>query len=657
MTHALLTDLAWLPAPPLDFKARVRELSPETPDLGQRLRQLATHTLDLNQLTRLAKRVRELRTERASLSPLAPLRLGLLSNATTQLVGPALEASAARHGLDLEVIEAPFDQVMQTALDPGSAFQRARPDVVLLALDLRGVSLVSDPASLDPGHAHDVVLGALDELDTIRSGIRAGCGAPCIVQTLARPPEAEFGHLDLRTAGTRRQLVEAWNRSLCERLHKSGDLVLDVAAIAESVGLAEWHDPVQWHLAKLPFAQRYVPLYADHVARVLAAMRGRSRRCLVLDLDNTLWGGVVADDGLDNLVLGQGDPTGEAFLSVQETALALRARGIVLAVCSKNSDANAILPFREHPDMRLREQHISVFQANFEDKASNLKAIADALDLGVDSLVLLDDNPAERAQVRAALPEVGVPELPPDPAYYARTLLAAGYFETTSFSDEDRERAQMYEANARRVAVRERVADLESYLTSLEMEIDFRPFDEVGRERIAQLVNKSNQFNLTTRRRSPSEIEQLERDRRYATWQIRLRDRFGDNGMISVVVCDTRPTGVARAADAPAWSIDTWLMSCRVLGRRVEEAVLAELVRAAQEQHARRLLGVYVPTERNLLVEDHYSKLGFRELKRDPATGATTWSLDLADYVPIRLPMRVAYAGVPSSELARNVDE
>ena len=435
-------------------------------------------------------------------------------------------------------------------------------------------------------------------------------------------------------AGTRRALVDAFNRELARSLAGSDDVLLDVAGLAEVVGLAEWHDPVQWNLAKLPFSQERVPLYAEHVARLLAAQRGKSRRCLVLDLDNTVWGGVVADDGVEGLRLGPGDTAGEAFAEVQRAALELRERGVVLAVCSKNADATARGPFQQHPEMLLRESHIAVFQANFEDKASNLKAIAQALSLGTDALVLLDDNPAERAQVRAALPEVAVPELPDDPAYYARALWAAGYFEAQAFSDEDRQRAQMYQANAERVVVRERIADLGAYLESLAMAITFAPFDAVGRERIAQLVHKSNQFNLTTRRYTSAEIRGFEEDPSCFTLQVRLSDRFGDNGMISVIVCR------ARGAE---WEIDTWLMSCRVLGRRVEEAVLAEIARHARGAGAERLCGRFVPTGRNDLVRDHYAKLGFTPASGGdpPGAGETRWVLELADYRAPALPMQV----------------
>jgi FkbH-like protein len=421
-------------------------------------------------------------------------------------------------------------------------------------------------------------------------------------------------------------------------------VLFDVAALAELVGLANWHSPAEWNLAKLPFSGTYLPLYADHVGRILGAMLGKSRRCLVLDLDNTLWGGVIGDDGVEGLRIAQGDPVGEAFLTVQRAALLLRERGVILAVASKNSDETARQAFRTHPEMLLREQHLAVFQANWSDKATNLKAIAEQLSLGLDSLVLLDDNPAERELIRQMLPAVAVPELPADPALYARVLCAAGYFEAVAFSGEDRARADFYRDNARRATLQKQAADLSAYLESLGMKITFRPFDEVGRSRIVQLINKSNQFNLTTRRYSEAEVAAAGRDPDCFTLQVRLADIFGDNGMISVVICRRRSS---------AWHIDTWLMSCRVLGRQVERMVLREMLHHAARHGIAKLIGVYRPTERNKLVEDHYAKLGFTRVAHHD-DGSTEWELSTDGEVP-SAPMvveRAEFAGVDSETVA-----
>lgn len=342
---------------------------------------------------------------------------------------------------------------------------------------------------------------------------------------------------------------------------------------------------------------------------------------------------MIGDDGMEGILIGNGDATGEAHLSVQQVALGLRDRGVVLAVSSKNEDATARKPFREHPDMLLREEHIAVFQANWSDKASNIKAIAETLSLGLESMVFLDDNPAERLQVRTELPDVAVPELPSDPALFGRTLLAAGYFEAIAFSEEDRKRAAFYQQNAQRAELLNQ-SDMEGYLRSLNMEITFAPFDATGRVRIAQLISKSNQFNLTTKRYGELDVKQLEGDENIFTRQIRLADTFGDNGMISVIVCRILQE---------AWEIDTWLMSCRVLSRCVEEAVLQDIISNARKAGASKLIGTYIPTARNILVKEHYKKLGFTKIA-DDENGKEAWELDITKAERMPVPMTVKYA-------------
>jgi FkbH-like protein len=633
MSRSIFADLRWLPPPPSDFARQCQGAGQSGGEAGRLFRQLAGHALDENGLNRLARAIDRARADGVSLAPLAPLRLGLLSNATTHFLVPALVATAARHGLALECIEAPYGQAMQQALAADSGLHRAQPEAVLVAIDHHGLPLRTVPGDGDAATA--VVAACLDQLDAIRAGVHAHSPAVCLMQTVARPVETLFGSFDFALAGTPRQLIEAINRGLAERLRGGPDILFDVAGLAETVGLADWHDPTLWNMAKVPFANTFLPLYADHVCRLLAALKGKSRRCLALDLDNTLWSGVIGDDGLQGIVIGQGDPTGEAYLAVQQMALALRQRGVVLAVSSKNDDATARSPFRQHPEMLLKEEHFAVFQANWDDKATNIEAIAAELSLGIDAMAFLDDNPVERGLVRELLPAVAIAELPDDPALYARTLLAAGYFEAIAFSAEDRLRSEFYQDNARRVALQKKAGDIDAYLASLAMVITFQPFDDTGRARIAQLVAKSNQFNLTTKRYTEAQIGEMEGEPSTFTLQVRLADCFGDNGMISVVIC--------RRIDG-TWEIDTWLMSCRVLGRKVERAVLQELARHGRSSGVRRLVGIYRPTERNRMVEDHYAKLGFALAERR-ADGMTVWTLDLDHIAELPLPMEVSRYG------------
>jgi len=627
---SLYADLSWLPRPPADFSARCRCALDLPEKAGEQIRALASYALDQNQLVRLTKLIARAREAGHSLAPLTPYRLGFISNSTSDFLVAALVASAARYGIALDCVAGAYDQAIQESLNPDSAVHRSKPNAVLIALDWRGLPLHSSPGRSEEANA--TVGATLDYLNLIRNGIQQNTPALCIFQNLAAPPETLFGSLDRAIPGSPRNVLDRVNQAIAEMVGTTGGALVDVAGLAETVGLANWHSPAEWNLGKLPFSQSFIPLYADHVCRLLAAHRGKSRRGLILDLDNTLWGGVIGDDGLKGIKIAQGDAVGEAHLELQRYALTLRNRGIVLAVCSKNEDESARAPFRHHPEMLLREEHFAVFQANWSDKATNIEAIASELKLGLESFVFVDDNPFERELVRKTLPQVAVPELPADPALYARTLSAAGYFEASAFLEEDLKRASYYDSNARRASLQKEVGDLKQYLASLKMEIVFQPFDETGRARIAQLINKSNQFNLTTRRYSEGEVARLEADPSCFAMQVRLTDTFGDNGMISVVIC--------RPAAKEDWEIDTWLMSCRVLGRGVESMVLRELVHHARRRNIQKLIGTYRPTDRNKLVEQHYPKLGFA-LVEQLSDGSTTWYLDVASTDIEAAPMTV----------------
>jgi FkbH-like protein len=592
---------------------------------GEALQRLAGHALSAGQAAALSRAIGKCQAAGRDLSPLSSFRLGVLASATYDLINEGLAAAAARHGVALDLVTADYDQVMQEALDPTSRINTEPVDAVLLAVDHRWLGL-DRPALGDAG----AVARAMERLATVAEALKA----PVILQTLPAPPQALFGSYDRRVRGAVRSLVDEANRAVVGLADASGGYLLDVASLAERIGLDQWFDPVHWLAHKLPFAPACNAAYADLLGRLLGAIRGKGRKCLVLDLDNTCWGGVIGDDGLEGIKVGQGSATGEAFLAVQQMATELHGRGVVLAVCSKNDEDAARRPFREHPDMLLKESHLAVFQANWDDKASNLEAIAAALNIGLDALVLLDDNPAERAQVRAALPMVAAPELPNDPAWYPWILSAAGYFEAVAFSDEDRLRASSYASDAGRAEVKANARDLGDYLASLAMTLELKPFDEHGRHRIAQLINKTNQFNLTTRRYTEAEVAAAQADPDVFTLQARLSDRFGDLGMIGVIIA--RPL---VEEDDLAWEIDTWLMSCRVLGRRVEEGMLAALVQAARAAGAGRLIGVYRPTAKNGMVADFYPRLGLDPAADGPA-GEQRFVLDCAAFAAPALPFR-----------------
>ncbi len=628
--------MPWLLSTPSDFKARAKALGISNSPEEAEARRLAAFALDLSELGTLAKTVRLQREFFVSKAGFTPLKLGIVSSHTMEYVAAALPGTGLRHSLVIDVVLAGYGQAAQQLLDPGSEFASHHLDAVLIAFDYRALGL--DGLRLTREEAEDAVSAAINHVSSMADGVRNTIKATCILQTIVPPSDPVFGALDARVPGSPRAMVERFNSRLLQEVAKGNDLVVDAAFLASKVGLDAWNDPRGWYKAKLPASLDATPLYADTICRVLGSARGKARKCLVLDLDNTLWGGVIGDDGVDGIALGQNSVVGEAHVALQRFLLDMRRRGVILAVCSKNNDATARIPFREHPEMVLKEDHIAVFIANWSDKANNLREIAATLNIGTDSLVFLDDNPVERAQVRLVLPEVAVPELTDDPADYIGLLANAGYFEAVGLSAEDLKRADFYQANAERVSL-QKVGNLEEYLQSLQMVASVSPFNAVGRVRIAQLINKSNQFNLTTRRYSENEVEAVENDPAKFSLQVRLADRFGDNGMISVVIFDI---------ESEEWSCDTWLMSCRVLGRRVEELVLATVAQAAKKAGAKRLTGTYLPTKKNSLVAEHFAKLGFSKTS-DLADSGTTWALDLDTYTSPELPMQVVHTDDLSS--------
>ncbi len=621
-----MRDLPWLPAAPADYSGQCRAIADLDADVGSHLQRLATFRVTSPGAMAFRRALAKAQRRQKDLSPLSPLRLAVVSNGTMDFVVDHFPAAAARHGVALELIEAEFDVVMQEGLDPESKVNAGRPDVVLLAVDHRwlGLALAVDGAG---GQA----AGAIARLLETARLYKTNSGAVPILPLLATPAESLFGSFDRRVPGSLASMIGSVNQAILDFARDEGAYVLDVDAIARSVGVAEWFDAAAWNGQKQPFAPAFNALYADRLGSLLGAIRGKARKCLVLDLDNTLWGGAIGDEGLGGIVLGQGSAAGEAFLSVQRTAKALKERGVILAVSSKNNDDVARSAFREHTEMLLQEKDIAVFQANWTDKSSNLEAIAATLNIGIDSLVLLDDNPAERAQTRAALPMVAVPELPADPAYYAQTLLAAGYFEAVSFGADDVIRAASYAENAQRAEVMAKTRDLGDYLSSLGMTLTCGPIDASNRARVTQLINKSNQFNLLTRRLTDGEVEAMEADPSVLTLQAKLTDRFGDMGLISVVTCKIEHD-VAHITD--------WLMSCRVLGRKVEEAIYDTLMGALARHGVETLHASYLPTKKNNMVSEHFDRLGMTRV-READDGATFYQASISHHVGRSLPMTI----------------
>jgi FkbH-like protein len=553
------------------------------------------------------------------------IRFAVLSSATIDHLAPAIRVAGLRRRLLINVHTGAYGQYRQDILDPTSSLRQFVPQIILFSLSGREV-IASVPLTAPLEEVDEILARYIGELRSLWRKARESYNATIIQQTFIDVTEAVFGSFDRLVPGAPTRVVARLNERLCGAAEQDGVLILDVARATERDGIDAWFDAGRWLQGKLEIAPQAAPLYGDLVVRILAAQRGQSKKCLVLDLDNTLWGGVIGDDGLEGIVIGEGSAAGEAHLALQRYAKQLKERGVILAVCSKNDSTIAEAAFNEHPEMLLRRSDIAAFRANWDDKAENLKAIAARLNIGIDSLVFVDDNPVERARIRQSLSAVAVPELPDDAAHYVRCLSDAGYFEVVAFTSEDRHRAELYAANAEREALLGSAQSMDDFLRGLDMSVVSGPFTAVDHARIVQLFNKTNQFNATTRRYTSEEITRLAGLPNTLTLQFRLLDRIGDNGLVSAMIL--RPT----ADEENVLEIDNWVMSCRVFGRRLEFEAMNIAVEAARDLGIKRFIADYIATPKNGVISELYPSLGFTAANEPVANGAMRWLLNLEDY-------------------------
>nr|WP_241744257.1 HAD-IIIC family phosphatase [Cellulosimicrobium arenosum] len=531
------------------------------------------------------------------------VRLALLASHTSGQLASALRVAALAHGIALDVYEAPYHAYEQEIADPTSGTYTFRPDVVLLAVDQREARLPDISADPDEDVRREVARW--------RShwGLLRSRTAALVLQTSFVPaPYDALGDVALRTPGSRRRLLRRVNDELAVA-GTAGTYVVDAEAVAAEVGADAWFEPRYWHAAKQNVGPGAVPFLAGRVLDVLAAALGLGRKVLVLDLDNTLWGGVVGEDGLGGIVLGNG-PAGEAFAEFQTYLASLRRRGLLLAVCSKNNPADARLPFEKHPEMRLRLDDIVAFEASWDTKPEGLRRIAKQLDVALDALVLVDDNPAEREIVRQLLPQVGVVDLPEQPSGYVRAVASFPGLQSVGLTADDGRRTELYHARREAAELESRAATREGFLESLDMTARIEPLDEVNLPRVVQLIAKTNQLNLTGRRHRSAEVLELAGRPGAVVWGLRVADRFDDHGLVGVLVA------VPEGEDL---RIDTFVLSCRVLGRTAERALLDALRTWAVAQGRTRILAELVPTDRNAPARPILPEAGFRPT--DPPPG------------------------------------
>lgn len=546
-------------------------------------------------------------------------RLAVLGDTATQFLVTAIRGVGVARGLDLVTYEAGYDQVDRQVHDPGAELYAHAPDVVLLHLSAEKLHAAFDATA--PAERAGFAVRELARLEALWAAIRAhaGAGVRILACTYPELDDGVWGNYAAMAPASFRHQLRKLNLGLMEAAAQApGVFVVDLAALQARLGRARSFDRKLYYAAKLAIALEALPEVARQVVDVIEAAFGRVRKCLVLDLDNTLWGGVIGEDGLAGIQVGDLGQ-GPAFTDLQRWARGLRERGVLLAVCSKNDDAVAREPFERHPDMVLRLADIAVFVANWATKVDNLLAIRDVLDIGLDAMVFLDDNPFEREMVRQHLPEVCVPELPEDPAAWLDHLVGLNLFEVAAASAADADRTAQYQAEAERRVARATFTDVDDYLASLAMAATVGPFDAFRTPRIAQLSQRSNQFNLRTVRYTEADVARLASSEAHVTRWFELADRFGDHGLVGVAVLER--------VDAASFFIDTWLMSCRVLKRGMEAFMLAAMAEAARAAGATRLVGEYLPTAKNGLVAELLPGLGF------VAEGGR-WALDLATYAP-----------------------
>ncbi len=617
--------VSWLPAA-TDFRAGLKAaLAIE--DAGERLERLAAlaqFQLGYLETIQLDNALRQSACD--SHPGFRPIRLALLSSCTIDHLLPAIRTAGLRQRLRFEIYAGPYGQYRQEILNPGSELHTFDPEIILLSLTFHDV-VASMPLAASADEVDAAISSAAGDLANIWNQAKDSIRATVIQQSFLNVAEPLFGNHEQLFPAAPGRMVARLNDRLIRAAGEEQILLLDIAAASARDGIDTWFDRTRWLQGKIEIAPQSAPRYGDLVTRLIGAQLGQSKKCLVLDLDNTLWSGVIGDDGLEGIIVGEGSAVGEAHLALQRYAKLLKERGVILAVCSKNELATAESVFRDHPEVLLQRSDFAAFAANWTDKAENLRAIAKQLNIGLDSLVFVDDNPAERARIRESLPMVAVPELPADVADYVRCIADAGYFETISFTAEDRQRAGQYEANAERESLRGTAQSMDEFLSGLEMIVESGPFTSIDMPRVHQLINKTNQFNTTTQRYTREELSDFAADPGNITLQFRLADRFGDNGLVSVmIICPD-------SGEPDVFEVTSWVMSCRVFGRQLEDEAMNVAVETALARGARALRADLIPTKKNAVICDLYRNLGFSQLGEPAKDDARTrWILELSDY-------------------------
>jgi FkbH-like protein len=573
-------------------------------------------------------RLDDLRVKLGDKLPLTRFKLAILRSFTVEPIVPLLRAEAFAYGIDLDVHVGDFNTYVQDILDAESSLYRFAPNAVVLAVrtDQAAPEIWQDFGDLAPEAVGQVAERVVKSYEQWIGAFRNQSQAALVVHSLELPHLPSLGILDDQSASGQSATIRQINREL-QRIARQfhGVYLLDYDALVARHGSGHWRDERKWLTARLPIAAGHLLHMAREWMRYIVPLSGRTAKVLVVDLDNTLWGGVIGEDGMTGIKVGAEYP-GAAYLALHRALLDLSRKGILLAVASKNNLDDAMEAIEKHPGMLIRAKHFAAMRINWTDKAQNLREIAEELNVGIESLAFLDDNPFEREQVRAALPEVTVIDLPNNPLEYASTLRNCAVFERLTLSTEDQQRTEMYAAQKQRAGAEQTFQSKEDFFRFLEQEAELEPVSELTLARVAQLTQKTNQFNLTTRRYTEPQIAEMAKQPEWHIFSIKVRDRFGDHGLV----------GVAIAHDqGEQCEVDTFLLSCRVIGRTVETALLARIAKSAAQRGRKRLVGWFLPTKKNAPARDFYQQHGFQ---RQEANGTgSLWSLDL-NGSPLQVP-------------------
>lgn len=547
-------------------------------------------------------------------------KIAILGGSTTHDVKDMLELFLMNEGIVPSFYESEYNQFWQDVMFDNPALMEFAPDLIYIHTSSRNITHF--PQLQDSREQVDRLLEEeYQHFEILWQKIERVYHCPIIQNNFELPFYRLLGNRDVTDYHGHSYFVAGLNQRFAEFAQKHESFFInDIHYMAACYGLQKWADPFYWHMYKYACAVPAIPELSYNLCNIMKAIYGKNKKALVLDLDNTLWGGVVGDDGAENIEIGQETPMAQLYSEFQQYIKSHRDLGILLTVNSKNDEENAIAGL-SRPDSILKPEDFLVIKANWENKDVNIRQIARELNIGTDSLVFVDDNPVERHIVKMQVPEVAVPEIG-DVVEYITCLDRCGYFETTNLSRDDYKRNEMYKANIERSKQQASFENYEDYLLSLDMEAEIEPFSPVYMSRIAQLTNKSNQFNLTTRRCSLADIEEIAADKQNITLYGKLKDKFGDNGVVSVVF------GHVDEVNRAVFHIDLWLMSCRVLKRDMEKAMLDSLVAKCREEGVSCLKGYYYPTAKNGMVKEFYAGQGFEKVSEDE-TGNTVWELQL----------------------------